>query len=134
MDYCEWVEGQRGATPPIIRWEEMSPETINDAQVSTHTGTVRRTWVGDNIVLTRVIVRANSMGQVHTHDAEQVSMILRGSVRVTLDEKEFVAETGSIVHIPGGVPHKFEILEEETEILDAYHIASSAEELRKEYV
>jgi quercetin dioxygenase-like cupin family protein len=46
--------------------------------------------------------------------------------------KEQIAMAGSIVHIPGNAVHMFEILGEETEILDVYTIISTVEELRKQ--
>jgi quercetin dioxygenase-like cupin family protein len=84
-------------------------------------------------VLTRVVVKPNSRGKPHFHPAEQVSMILRGGVRVSLNGTERVAMAGSIVHIPGNAVHMFEILGEETEILDVYTVASSVEDLKKRY-
>ena len=133
MDYCDWVESQRGKTPVIVDWETIPAETVSDPMVSTHSGTVRKTWVGDKVVLTRVVVRPNSRGKPHSHDAEQVSMILRGAVKVTMGATEQVAGAGSIIHIPAKAVHMFEILGEETEILDVYGIEGSAEELRKHY-
>ncbi|HYC44018.1 MAG TPA: cupin domain-containing protein [Burkholderiales bacterium] len=133
MDYCDWVEQQRGRTPTVTDWEGIPAETVADPMVSTHTGTIRKTWVGDSVVLTRVIVKANSRGKPHSHGAEQVSMILRGSVRLSIAGKEQVARAGAIVHIPADAVHVFEILEEETEILDVYALRESAEELRKRY-
>jgi len=133
MDYCAWVEEQRGKTPTITDWEGIPAETVSDPMVSTHSGTVRKTWVGDKVVLTRVIVKPNSSGKPHSHGAEQVSMILRGGVKVSMGGSERIARAGSIVHIPAGAVHMFEILEEETEILDVYAIEASAEQLRKHY-
>src|SRR5688572_14987557 len=133
MDYCDWVEEQRGKTPVVTEWESIPAETVADPMVSTHSGTIRKTWVGDNVVLTRVIVRPNSRGKPHAHGAEQVSMILRGGVKVTMGDTERIANAGSIVHIPAKTVHMFEILAEETEILDVYGIDESAEELRKTY-
>ena len=133
MDYCAWVEEQRGRTPTVTEWESIPAEVVADPLVSTHTGTVRKTWVGDRAVLTRVIVKANSSGKPHTHGAEQVSMILRGGVKVTMHGEERIARAGSIVHIPANAVHVFEILGEETEILDVYCLDRSAEELRKSY-
>jgi quercetin dioxygenase-like cupin family protein len=133
MDYCDWVESQRGKAPTVVQWEGIPAETVADPMVSTHTGTVRKTWVGDKVVLTRVVVRANSRGKPHSHDSEQVSMILRGAVKVTLGATEQTAKAGSIVHIPAKAVHMFEILGEETEILDVYVIDVSAAELRKHY-
>ena len=133
MDYCEWVEGQRGRTPTVSDWEGIEAETVVDPMVSTHTGTIRKTWVGDNVVLTRVIVKPNSRGKPHSHGSEQVSMILRGGVKLSVGGKDHVARAGAIVHIPANAVHVFEILGEETEILDVYAIRESAEELRKTY-
>jgi quercetin dioxygenase-like cupin family protein len=60
-------------------------------------------------------------------------MILRGAVRLRIGDAERIAGAGSIVHIPANAVHVFEILEEETEILDVYGLDKSAEELRKSY-
>jgi quercetin dioxygenase-like cupin family protein len=133
MDYCAWVEEQRGRTPTVTEWESIAAEMVADPMVSTHTGTIRKTWVGDRAVLTRVIVKPNSRGKPHSHAAEQVSMILRGGVKVTMDNTERIARAGSIVHIPANAVHVFEILDEETEILDVYCLDETAEELRKSY-
>jgi quercetin dioxygenase-like cupin family protein len=133
MDYCEWVESQRGKTPAVVEWESIPSETVSDPMVSTHSGTVRQTWVGDKVVLTRVVVRPNSRGKPHSHEAEQVSMILRGGVKVTMAGTEQIAKAGSIVHIPANAVHMFEILGDETEILDVYGIDAGAEALRKHY-
>ena len=133
MDYCDWVASQLGKTPTVIDWKDVPSEAVDDPNVSTHTGTVRQTWAGDKVVLTRAIVRANSKGKPHFHSSEQVSMILRGGVRVHMDGTERVAMAGSIVHIPGNKIHMFEILGEETELLDVYTVLESAEELRKHY-
>ena len=133
MDYYDWVQGERGKTPTVIDWNAVPAETIADPNLSTHEGTVRKTWVGDNVVLTRVVVRPNSRGKPHSHPSEQVSMILRGGARVLMDGKETIARAGSIVHIPGNAVHMFEILDEETEILDVYTVRDNVDELRKRY-
>lgn len=133
MDYCDWVENQRGKTPAVVDWESIPAETVSDPMMSTHSGTVRKTWVGDKVVLTRVVVKANSRGKPHSHGAEQVSMILRGGVRLTMGETEQIAKAGAIVHIPANAVHMFEILGEETEILDVYSVDAGAEALRKYY-
>ncbi len=133
MDYGDWVASQLGKAPTVIDWKDVPNEEISDPNVSTHTGTVRQTWVGDKVVLTRAIVHANSRGKPHFHASEQVSMILRGGVRVHMDGKERIAMAGSIVHIPGNAVHMFEILDAETELLDVYTVLESADELRKHY-
>jgi quercetin dioxygenase-like cupin family protein len=133
MDYYDWVASQLGKAPAVTDWKQIPSEAMSDPTLTTHAGTVRQTWVGDKVVLTRVVVRPNSHGKPHLHPAEQVSMILRGGVRVTLGDKEQIAMAGAIVHIPGNAVHMFEILGEETEILDVYTVIKSVDELRKQY-
>ena len=133
MDYYDWVASELGKARTVTEWKDIPSEAVSDPNLTTHAGTVRQTWVGDKVVLTRVVVRANSRGKPHFHSAEQVSMIVRGGVRVTIGEKEQIAMAGSIVHIPGDAVHMFEILSEETEILDVYTVTTSVEELRKQY-
>ena len=60
-------------------------------------------------------------------------MIVRGGARVFMDGTERIAGAGSIVHIPGNAVHMFEILGEETEILDVYTVHTGVDDLRKRY-
>ena len=133
MDYYDWVASQLGKAPTVTDWKDIPAEAVSDPNLTTHAGTVRQTWVGDKVVLTRVVVRPNSRGKPHFHSAEQVSMILRGGVRVLIGGKQRIAMAGAIVHIPGDAVHMFEILGEETEILDVYTVLKSVDELRKQY-
>lgn len=133
QDYYGWVASQLGRAAPVTAWEDIPVEAVSDPQLTTHSGTRRQTWVGDGVVLTRVVVAANSRGKPHSHPSEQVSMILRGGVRVHMGECVQVAMAGAIVHIPGNQVHMFEILGEETEILDVYTVRESVDELRKRY-
>ena len=117
----------------MIDWKDIPAEDVSDPNLTTHSGTVRQTWVGDKVMMTRVVVKPNSKGKPHFHPSEQVSMILRGGVKVYMHGREQLAMAGSIVHIPGNAVHMFEILGEETEILDVYTVQASVEELRKQY-
>ncbi len=133
MDYYDWVTSQLGKAPTVVDWKDIPNEEVSDPNLTTHSGTMRQSWVGDKVMLTRVVVKPNSRGKPHFHPAEQVSMIVRGGVRVTLDGAERIAKAGSIVHIPGNAVHMFEILDEETEILDVYTVLSGADDLKKRY-
>ena len=133
MDYYDWVAGQLGKAPTVTDWKEIPNEAVSDPNLTTHAGTMRQTWVGDKVVLTRVVVKPNSRGKPHYHPAEQVSMIVRGGVRVYMNGAERTALAGSIVHIPGNTVHMFEILGEETEILDVYTVITGVDDLKKRY-
>ena len=133
MDDYDWVAGQLGKAPTVTDWKEIPNEAVSDPNLTTHAGTMRQNWVGDKVVLTRVVVKPNSRGKPHYHPAEQVSMIVRGGVRVYMNGTERTALAGSIVHIPGNTVHMFEILGEETEILDVYTVITGVDDLKKRY-
>ena len=133
MDYYDWIDSQLGKAPTVTDWAKIPSEAVSDPNLTTHAGTMRQTWVGDKVVLTRVVVKPNSRGKPHFHPAEQVSMILRGGVKVSMDGTERIAMAGAIVHIPGNAVHMFEILDQETEILDVYTVDSSVDDLKKRY-
>ena len=88
MDYYDWVASQLGKAPTVTDWKEIPNEAVSDPNLTTHAGTMRQTWVGDKVVLTRVVVKPNSRGKPHYHPAEQVSMIVRGGVRVYMNGAE----------------------------------------------
>ena len=104
MDYYDWVAGQLGKSPTVTDWKEIPNEAVSDPNLTTHAGTMRQTWVGDKVVLTRVVVKPNSRGKPHYHPAEQVSMIVRGGVRVYMNGAERTALAGSIAIAMGSAP------------------------------
>lgn len=82
MDYYDWVADQLGKAPTVIDWSKIPAKAVSDPNLTTHAGTVRQTWVGDKVALTRVVVKPNSRGKPHFHPAEQVSMILGSDIGV----------------------------------------------------
>lgn len=46
----------------------------------------------------------------HHHSWDEAFHVLEGTVRVTVDDREFIAEAGSVVHIPGQTVHSYENL------------------------
>lgn len=133
MDYYEWVESQRGASEPVTTWDALPDEPISDASVSSHQGTTRKTWVGDGLVLARIVLQGGSRGKPHRHPAEQVALVTRGALRLTMNGKTHIAGVGSIVHIPGNVMHLVEILDEETELVDIFVFHDSVNNMKKSY-
>ncbi len=42
----------------------------------------------------------------HTHDFDQTSLVLQGTLKFTLGDLEFIVNAGEVLQIPAGVPHK----------------------------
>lgn len=64
----------------------------------------------------------------HSHPQEQIGMVLKGSLELTIGEEQKVVKKGDAWSIPSNVVHKGRCLEEETEIIEVFAPA------REEYV
>jgi quercetin dioxygenase-like cupin family protein len=68
--------------------------------------------------LMRIIVNRGAEPPAHTHSREDESYyILKGSIRYTIGEDVITVDEGEYVYLPKGLPHKFEILTEQAEVL-----------------
>jgi quercetin dioxygenase-like cupin family protein len=68
--------------------------------------------------LMRIVVNRGAEPPAHTHSREDESYyILRGSIRYTIGEDVISVNEGEYVYLPKGVPHKFELLTEQAEVL-----------------
>lgn len=94
-------------------WEEF-PE------VEAMPGIFRRVMCGEKVMLSLVRAKAGAKVVNHWHDAEQVSWIMKGSMRVTTDRgEEKIIGPGDIWVIPANAVHSAEYLED-TEMLEGF--------------
>ncbi len=96
--------------PPVrhFRWDDMPREQVN-AQLS------RRLVSGARVMLTQVFLDKGCVVPMHAHDNEQITYIVEGALRFWIGEdgeEELVVRAGEVLHIPSGVPHKAEALED----------------------
>jgi quercetin dioxygenase-like cupin family protein len=54
---------------------------------------------GEHIMIVEVDFEPNAAGALHNHPHEQVTHVLRGQVRFTIEGKETVLETGERIHV-----------------------------------
>ena len=89
------------------RWNDMPKERVTDA-------IDRRIVCGERMMLAHVYLKKGSIVPRHSHDNEQLTYILEGTLRFWLgdDESEQIdVHAGEVLHIPSGVPHRAEALE-----------------------
>jgi quercetin dioxygenase-like cupin family protein len=68
--------------------------------------------------LMRIIVNRGAEPPAHTHSREDESYyILKGSIRYRVGEDVITVNEGEYVYLPKGIPHKFELLTEQAEVL-----------------
>lgn len=83
-------------------------------------GITLRTASGVNGTFGQFTMKKDAFVPMHSHENEQYSFILKGSVQATIGDTIFVIKAGEAVLIPANVPHSFKSLEEGTIDLDFF--------------
>jgi quercetin dioxygenase-like cupin family protein len=100
------VTGASGGTH--YRWEELPLE-----QLKPDLG--RRLVAGERLMLAQVYLEKGAIVPRHSHDNEQLTYVLEGTLRLWLGEADaeqmFDVHAGEVLHIPPRVPHRAEALE-----------------------
>jgi quercetin dioxygenase-like cupin family protein len=90
------------------RWEELPLE-----QLKPDLG--RRLVTGERLMLAQVYLEKGAIVPRHSHENEQLTYVLEGTLRLWLgeddDEEMFDVHAGEVLHIPPHVPHRAEALE-----------------------
>lgn len=89
-------------------------------QVEAMPGICRQVMSGEKVMMSLVNARAGAKVGNHYHEAEQVSWIISGSMRVTTENgPERVIKAGDIWVIPMNAAHSAEYLED-TQMLEGF--------------
>jgi unsaturated pyranuronate lyase len=83
-------------------------------------GMSRQSIVGERAMLCMHEAFPNLTCAPHQHEAEQFSIVLKGRMRFVIGTEARVLGPGEVAHIPGGVPHAIESLEEYVQVLDVF--------------
>lgn len=76
---------------------------------------------GGNLMMTRNIFPEKGIkAERHTHYHEQISYILSGSFRFTVEEREYILKAGDSIYIGSNIPHSAESLENNSVVLDVF--------------
>jgi quercetin dioxygenase-like cupin family protein len=91
------------------RWDEIPLEKINE-MVS------RKTLAGEREMLAQTYLKRGALVPLHTHESEQMTYVLQGALKVRVDGEEVVVREGEVLHVPPGMPHQAEALEDTLEL------------------
>ena len=95
-----------------FRWDDMPKEDVSD-------NLARRLITGDRVMLAHVYLKKGCIVPRHSHENEQITYILEGGLHfwIGADEaQEIDVMAGEVLHIPSGVPHKAEALEDTLDV------------------
>jgi unsaturated pyranuronate lyase len=92
-----------------VRWSDLPIESLNpllDRQLA----------VGDQIMVSRILLKKGCVVPMHSHVNEQVAYMLEGALRFKIEGDEIVVRAGEFLCIPPNVPHQAEALEDTVNI------------------
>jgi quercetin dioxygenase-like cupin family protein len=67
---------------------------------------------GKNMIMTEFLLTKDSILPDHSHIYEQTGYLIKGNIKLTINNHTRDLKTGDSWNIPGGVKHKAEILED----------------------
>jgi len=93
----------------LYRWDEIALEKITE-MVS------QKIVCGEREMLAQTYLKRGALVPMHSHDSEQMTYILQGALRFLVDGEEVIVREGEVLHIPSGLPHQAEALEDTLEL------------------
>ena len=98
--------------PVHHRWADMPPEQINPS--------ISRQYItADRVTVARFELKEGGVVPVHAHENEQVSFVISGALRFTIDGRDIIVRAGELLQIPSHVPHGVDVLED-TLVVDVF--------------
>ena len=94
----------------VHRWNDLPLEKVTE-MIS------RKTITGHRQMLVQVYLKCGAQVPVHAHESEQMVYVLQGVLRCRVDGREILVRAGEVLHIPSGVPHQAEAVEDTFELV-----------------
>jgi unsaturated pyranuronate lyase len=92
-----------------IPWKSVELEDLNPLLQ-------RQFIVGESVMVARVLLKKGCVVPLHSHHNEQVTYILEGALKFTLNGEEVVVRAGEVLCIPPNVPHDAVALEDTVDL------------------
>jgi quercetin dioxygenase-like cupin family protein len=76
----------------------------------------RQFVVGQEIMLARILLKKGCIVPEHSHHNEQLTYVVEGALKFSIDGREIVVHAGETLCIPSHMPHKAEALEDTVDL------------------
>ena len=96
-------------TVRVHRWDEIALEKITE-MIS------QKLVVGEREMLAQIYLKRGALVPMHSHESEQMTYILQGSLKVVVGGEVTTVREGEVLHVPSWVPHQAEALEDTFEL------------------
>lgn len=93
----------------LHRWDEIALEKVTEMFS-------RKIVTGEREMIVQAYVKRGCLVPLHSHDSEQMTYVLQGALRFLVGGEEITVREGEVLHIPAGVEHQAEALEDTFEL------------------
>ena len=93
----------------LHRWDEIALDKVTELLS-------RKIVSGEREMLVQIYVKRGCLVPMHAHDSEQMTYVLQGALRFLVGGEEIMVREGEVLHIPSGVEHQAEALEDTFEL------------------
>jgi len=83
-------------------------------------GIKRQMVIGENVMVCRFTFDPFVVTDVHSHPHEQITMVVSGKVRFTINGLAVIAAPGDVLHFPPHNEHGATMLDEEVVLIDIF--------------
>ncbi len=87
---------QRDVT--TFRWDDIPHEHLSESLS-------RKIITGDRTMIAHIFLKKGCVVPAHSHDNEQMTYIISGSLRFTVNGRQILLKAGDVMHIPSKVVH-----------------------------
>ena len=97
------------ASVRLHRWDEIALDKVTEMLS-------RKVVTGEREMLVQVYVKRGCLVPLHTHASEQMTYVLQGALKFLVGGEEITVREGEVIHIPSGIEHQAEALEDTFEL------------------
>jgi len=100
---------ETSAKAKYTKWNDVEVESLNSL-------IGRQMVVGTNLMVARVLLKKGAIVPMHSHHNEQVTYVLEGVLRFSIDNQEITVSAGEVLCIPSHMPHAAVALEDTVDL------------------
>jgi quercetin dioxygenase-like cupin family protein len=93
----------------LHRWDEIALEKITEMMS-------QKIIAGDREMLAQIYMKRGALVPMHAHESEQMTYVLQGALKFFVGGEEVIVREGEVLHIPSGMAHQAEALEDTFEL------------------
>jgi quercetin dioxygenase-like cupin family protein len=97
----------------VTDWTKVPTEQVAD-------GIKRQMIVGENVMVCRFTFDPFVVTDVHSHPHEQVTLVVKGKAKFTIDGLAVIVAEGDVLHFPPHNSHGATMLDEEVILIDIF--------------